>query len=79
MPYIEPQLRRAFGELPIPTTAGILNYIVTKVVLRFLGKRPDYDRYNAAIGALECAKLEVYRRRLAPYEDGKIAENGDIE
>jgi len=31
-----------------------------------------------AIGALECAKLELYRRVAAPYEDTKIAENGDV-
>jgi len=33
---------------------------------------------NAIIGALECAKLELYRRVAAPYEDDKIAENGDV-
>jgi hypothetical protein len=30
------------------------------------------------IGALECAKLELYRRLASPYEDLKIADNGDI-
>lgn len=29
-------------------------------------------------GAIECAKLEFYRRVAAPYEDKKIAENGDV-
>ena len=33
---------------------------------------------NEAIGALECATLELYRRKVAPYEDGKIAENGEV-
>lgn len=28
-------------------------------------------------GALECTKLELYRRRVADYEDQKIADNGD--
>jgi hypothetical protein len=29
------------------------------------------------VGALECAKLELYRRLAAPYEDQKIKLNGD--
>lgn len=37
-----------------------------------------YNSLNAAIGVLECAKLELYRRVAAPYEDTKIAENGDV-
>jgi len=57
--------------------AGELNYIVTKILLAWLDM-PSYDRFNAAIGALECAKLELYRRMVAPYEDKKIAENGDV-
>jgi len=30
------------------------------------------------IGAIECAKLEYTRRAVAPYEDTKIAANGDV-
>jgi len=30
------------------------------------------------LGALECAKLEFYRRLVAVYEDVKIRENGDV-
>jgi hypothetical protein len=28
---------------------------------------------------LECCKLEIYRRLVAPYEDKKKDENGDVE
>ena len=38
----------------------------------------DIKNLNAIIGALECAKLELYRRVAAPYEDDKIIENGDV-
>lgn len=58
--------------------AGVLNYVVTKLVIAFLGAGPTYARINAAIGALECAKLEAYRRLAAPYEDTKKEENGDV-
>jgi hypothetical protein len=37
-----------------------------------------YARLNEVIGAIDCAKLELYRRIAAPYEDKKITENGDV-
>ena len=40
--------------------------------------RLRYTHVNEAVGVLECAKLELYRRVAAPYEDEKIAENGDV-
>jgi hypothetical protein len=43
----------------------------------------DYKQNKKAsadevVGVLECAKLEIYRRIAAPYEDKKIVENGDV-
>jgi hypothetical protein len=76
MPYIEQADRdRAKTE---PRTAGELNYAITRLVLGFLGPSPRYQNFNDAIGALEGAKLELYRRVVAPYEDRKIVENGDV-
>ena len=60
------------------TGPGVLNYIITRIVIAWLGKDPNYERFNAAIGALESAKLELYRRAISPYEDKKIDENGDV-
>lgn len=65
-------------------TSGELNYMITNMVLGFLDGREEkdgkesYARINEAIGALECAKLEFYRRLATPYEDKKIKENGDV-
>ena len=42
-------------------------------------KGESYSNYAECIAALECAKIELYRRKIAPYEDKKIEENGDIE
>jgi hypothetical protein len=59
--------------------SGFLNYCITKLVWSFIHSQSEkYDAYNAAIGALECAKLELYRRKVAEYEDGKIESNGDV-
>ena len=57
---------------------GTLNYIITRLVCWWLGDNPNYERYNAAIGVLECAKQELYRRQIALYEDEKCEENGDV-
>lgn len=37
-----------------------------------------YVELNEVVGALESAKLELYRRIVGPYEDKKSAENGDV-
>jgi FixJ family two-component response regulator len=81
MPYIKREERPAVDLANKPKDTGELNYLVTRLVQRFLsrdGKAPRYADFNAAMGALECCKLELYRRMIAPYEDKKIAENGDV-
>ena len=61
-----------------PLDAGELNYLFTRFCLMTHPKR--YSDYNALVGALECCKLEMYRRAVGSYGDSKIAspENGDI-
>jgi hypothetical protein len=44
----------------------------------FIGTDYNYQRLNDALGALEGAKLEFYRRVVVPYEDWKMTENGDV-
>jgi len=60
-------------------TVGDLNYIVTSICHRYIEERGlSYKVINDIIGVLECAKLEMYRRTAAPYEDEKIDVNGDV-
>lgn len=59
-----------------PDRDGVLNYIITRLIKCLY--EPSYREYNAAIGVLECAKLELYRKVVAPYEDKKAKENGDV-
>lgn len=92
MPYIKPAERLAFeAELEKLAAAidvhavdkdgninkGKLNYVLTSLVERLHFTR-NYDNMSNIKGALEDAACEYYRRRLAPYEDKKIAENGDV-
>lgn len=59
--------------------AGDLNYILTRIVDEWVGvEKPSYFGLSQGITAFECAKLEFYRRRLAPYENKKCAINGDV-
>lgn len=81
MPYIKEEQRASLGERFIngAEDAGELNYVLTKTILNYFkwnGGR--YQQINDVIGALEGAKLEFYRRIVAPYEDSKIKENGDV-
>lgn len=56
---------------------GLINYIVTRIVTEAF--RPmSYTRGSNMIKTLECSKLEVYRRLLAPYEDQAVDRNGDL-
>jgi len=56
-----------------------LNYVFTQVITEYLDNNGEsYQTINDIVGALECCKLELYRRIVAPYEDQKIKENGDV-
>lgn len=83
MPYIKQEDREEIVWRSAEN-AGELNYILTQVVLEYLTSdtensyKANYQRYNDAMGALEGCKLELYRRAIAPYEDKKIQENGDV-
>lgn len=79
MPYIERGRRIAVSSGETPATAGELNYAITRQVHSYIRQHGQrYETYNAVIGVLEAAKLELYRRLVAPYEDSKIQQNGDV-
>ena len=82
MPYIKISDRGQFstglGEL-FPKTCGELNYVFTEIIKNYLEEKgQSYQTYNDIVGALECCKIELYRRKIGPYEDVKIQENGDV-
>lgn len=76
-PYIKKDRRSLpFGYCE---NCGELNYWITKLVVYYLEQKGEcYQTYNDIIGALECAKQELYRRKIIPYENEKIEENGDV-
>jgi hypothetical protein len=80
MPYIKKERRDAILSGCEPQDAGELNFAITTMVDKYLQNKGGlrYAHLNEAVGALECAKLELYRRVAVPYEDEKIKEFGDV-
>jgi hypothetical protein len=79
MPYIKQDRRDAIASGDTPKDAGELNFALTDIVDKYLQNRGlRYAHINDAVGALECARLELYRRMAAPYEDQKMKESGDV-
>jgi hypothetical protein len=78
MPYIELKDREELLKRK-PNTVGELNYIITMFCKEYLEHCGEsYTVYNNLVGVLESCKLELYRRKVALYEDKKIMENGDV-
>ncbi|SRR6266699_1441575 len=84
MPYITPEdrkwldyiLKDFFGKVDLE--AGQFNYLISRMLDDQVLEQECYKRFNELVGMLECAKLEFYRRVIAPYEDMKREKNGDV-
>ena len=89
MPYITQQERDRLDPLLQPLlyqlgTAdrgvfGRLNYVITRLIAYAWRVESSYVRAAALSGVLTNVAAEFYRRSVAPYEDTKIEENGDVE
>jgi hypothetical protein len=88
MPYIAPEDRIQYQYLLnsianlVPEDKakrpGHMNYIISSLIDKVYGTTMRYSDHNEAVGVLECAKIEMYRRKTAPYEDKAIEKNGDL-
>ena len=85
MPYIKPERRTVF-DVYLEACAqeiegeGELNYCVYKLATLLVSRIGEsYDKLSMCSSAMEHAKLEWYRKKLSPYEDKKIEQNGDIQ
>lgn len=80
-PYITKKRRKELWS-DSPNTIGELNYVIIMEIFDYLGIPEgcgiDYEACNEVIGVLECAKQELYRKMVAPYEDKKCKENGEV-
>lgn len=78
MPYITKKEKDELAS-QFPENPGQLNYWIMMTIQQYLITNGEtYQTYNDIIGALECAKQELYRRKISKYEDKKCKENGDV-
>lgn len=86
MPYVKKEQRKYIYDSDMNTInmgfiedGGCLQYAIAVMVKELLATYPDnYGSREMIMGALAGAQMEFYRRHVAPYEDKKIEENGDI-
>ena len=90
MPYIKQEDRQQYEFLIADTVdkvmtldgknikVGDLNYLFSSIIWTLFDKNPCYKNASALRGVLADVDAEFLRRRVNPYEERKIAENGDI-
>jgi len=79
MPYLNKAVRASLDDGRKALIGGELNYQFSKLLNDFVAmKGLSYATINEAVGALESAKLEFYRRIAAPYETLKMAQNSEV-
>jgi hypothetical protein len=86
MPYIKTEGRerllnsslRELLKAPDALGAGELNFLISTLLWSVFEKNRCYQKANELLGVLNAVTMEFYRRKVAPYEDLKIEENGDI-
>ena len=80
MPYVPQTNRRVHDGRPPAQRVGELVYVIMEDCLAYIDQVAPtrFSRLAETIGALECAKLELYRRVVTPYEELAIRENGDL-
>lgn len=85
MPYVKEKDRKELDAGRPARSKGELNYLVTQAAIRYIdmlsnayGQKVGYGLISDAISALRDAADEMARRLLAPYEDRKMGEEGDV-
>lgn len=84
MPYITPKARR-FLDPQIDSlddtiaNPGELTYVIYRLLLKFVSHDRCYETFAKVMGILSCVDKEFYRQEIAPYEDIKIIQNGDVK
>ena len=86
MPYISRQARENIAPYLDPLLAMLtlfpadkdaINYIITRIVVQVYAKG-SYEQRSQGAAVLQDAHDEYYRRIMAPYEDKKCQEDGDV-
>jgi hypothetical protein len=66
-------------KIKLGRTKGEMNYIITRLVLAWVRMRGvSYANLSDGAAVLNDAKVEFERTMIAPYEQRKREENGDV-
>lgn len=86
MPYIKPDQRPKLDGIVnhmeknrMPRDKGELNYLISSLIVSYMqDKGKSYATLSDVSGVLSDVSNEFYRRVVVPYENEKIALNGDV-
>lgn len=73
-------LYKKLSDMKPDELAGAVNYLNFKILKQWIalnGKK--YWIFALFCGTMLMSIFEIYRRLVAPYEDEKIKQNGDVE
>jgi len=78
MPHCERGVIASLEDGRKPMAAGELTAVLYKECVDFVTRKGrGYSAYCIVMGSLIGCLLEFYRKKVARYEDEKIAENGE--
>ena len=82
MPYITQERRKELDPLiwklsKLLQTDGEINYAITRLIDKRYGTG-SYALLSAGMGVLSCVASEFFRKRIAPFEDLKCKERGEV-
>jgi len=78
MPHLNQGVMASIDDGRKAMKAGELTYVLYKECIQFVARNGrSFTVYCTVVGALVCCLLELYRLKIGPYEQEKIAENGE--
>lgn len=89
MPYLKEKERMLYAKLVNELAERLslaegdeigahFNFIICSIAHKVCHKGSSYRHLERIVGAMELAKNEFIARRVRPYEDTKIVQNGDV-
>lgn len=80
MPYIPQADRKELdGQARFATNPGELTYQISRLVAAYWRQHPHkFQTIAEILGSLSASESEFYRRVVLPYENAKLAQNGDV-
>lgn len=78
MPHLEKGVMSSLDDGRKAKEPGDLTYVLYKECCEYMVRNGRSFRfYCIVMGSLVCCALEFYRRKVAKYEDEKVAQNGE--